>query len=116
MSTTTSTSKAAREQMYEETERAILAIIQGGMNKEDLFWARIDIGMDYLRNLHGDWKASTIWKKKSFWAWFRQTWHVNDKKILAELMDYGVKRIGWNEYIDSQHALMTKWKINETVL
>lgn len=110
------TAVAAREQTYRETEDMVLALLPSDITSEHLFWARIDIGMDYLRNLHGDYKASTIWKKRSFWAWFRQAWQVNDKKILHELKESGITRLPWNAYIDSQYAQMMKWKINEKVL
>lgn len=110
------TAVAARERTYRETEDMVLALLPRDITSEDLFWARIDIGVDYLRNLHGDYKASTIWKKHSFWAWFRQTWQVNDKKILHELKEFGITRLPWNDYIDSQYAQMMKWKVNEKVL
>lgn len=115
------TAVATREQTYRETEDMVLALVHRDLtgetvSSEDLFWARIDIGMEYLRILHGDYKASTIWKKRSFWAWFRQAWQVNDKKILHELKESGITRLPWNAYIDSQYAQMMKWKINEKVL
>lgn len=107
---------SAREQLYFDTETDILRRIAGDVSREDIFWARVDIGMDYLVNLHGEWKASQIWKKKSFWSWFLQTWHVNDKKILHELNQHNVEKIEWYDYVDTQHARMLSWKVNEKVL
>lgn len=106
----------AREQQYRESDEVILGAIYPKMNREDLFWARVDIGCDYLINLHGEWKARQIWRKKSFWQWFRQTWAVNDKKILNDLKEIGVGKIAWDAYIDTQHSKMMKWRVNEQVL
>lgn len=114
MSTTTNV--MTREQMYADTERDILDVMIGQVNSEDLFWTRVDIGMDYLVNLHGEWKARKIWRKRSFWTWFLQTWNVNDKKILHEMRELGVNKISLDEYTDVQHTRMMRWKINEKVL
>lgn len=110
------TKMTPRQQMYFDLETDILGRIAGNVSREDLFWARVDIGMDYLVNLHGEYKASRVWKKRSFWVWFLQSWHINDKKILHELQEHGISKISWYNYVDTQHEKMMRWKVNEKVL
>ena len=102
--------------MYAETEARILRILLGDVTPEQLFWLRVEIGMDHARDLHGAYKGGQIFRKKAYWTWFLQTWHINDKKVLHELEELGIEDLTLEEYAETQIAKMARWKINETVL
>lgn len=105
-----------KERAYADMDQMVLESIRGDYTAADLFWARVDAGREYLIELHGNKRAREIWRKKPFWAWWRQTWHINDKKTLWEMRKLGVEKMSWNEYMDTQLVKMHKFKINETVL
>jgi len=107
---------AQRKAMYAETEKQVRRILMGDITAEQLFWLRVEIGMDHARDLHGAYKGGQIFRKKAYWTWFLQTWHINDKKILHELNELQIDEITLEEYADTQMAKMARWKINETVL
>lgn len=104
------------QDLQRDMENRVMARFTREVTTEELFWARVELGMEYLRELHGEEAARRIWKKKTFWAWWRQTWHVNDKIILYGLDENGIDHLRFTDYCDTQAIMMAKWKVNEKVL
>lgn len=68
------------------TEAEVLRWMGKEWDTKRLFWLRVEIGQDYLRNRY---KLATDRKKvqdsPAFWKWWRQVWHINDRRWLAHL-------------------------------
>ncbi len=77
---------AEMDKRMADTEAEVLRWMGRDWDKERLFWLRVEIGQDYLRERY---PRATDRKKvqdsPAFWQWWRQVWHINDRRWLAHL-------------------------------
>lgn len=92
--------------VMETVERQILKKFD--VRDEEMFDLRVDIGLEYLRKRYGDGYREQA-RSKSFWAFFRQAWHINDRKFLSM---YKGMNTGWEDYIYFQQVKMNKFTMN----
>lgn len=101
------------DRVMEAIERNVIALLDGKVSKEDLFWMRVDIGMKYLRARYSEEEARRIWRKKSFWRWLRSIWHINDRELLKHLRK-GDKVL--DLYRDIQMVKINKYRIQRELV
>jgi hypothetical protein len=105
----------AQQQLMDKTEQELLQHIYPQSCKEELFWWRVDGGIQYLLARYEYEEAKRIWKTKKFWKWFRQTWHINDRKILHHLAQRK-EGIQMYKYIETQAAKMNEYRMTKGIL
>lgn len=83
-----------------KSERQVIARLPG-TTKEELFWARVDIGKEYLATTYGANGAKKIQTHKEFWVWWRWIWHDNDLSILEWMIEESAQ-LEWEDYLNAQ--------------
>lgn len=66
------------------TEAEVLHWLGGAWDSDRLFWLRVELGQDWLRERfpqEADRKA--VQDSAAWWRWWRQVWHINDRRWLA---------------------------------
>lgn len=86
----------------EETQAEVLGAMRG-KTAEDLFWARTDLGKEYLRTKYGRQIEQKIQQQREFWTWWRWIWHENDVAILDWLIEKRAT-LDWDDYLNAQLA------------
>lgn len=105
----------AQAQKMEQIEREVLSHIFPAVDKAQLFWLRIDCGMEYLLDRYSYQEAKKIWLTKTYWRWYRQTWAINDRKILHALKEQN-RVLHLAEYMDTQRAKLSQYHITKGIL
>lgn len=62
------------------TEASVMDVLD--MSADRLFWARVDVGREYLLQKYGEKKRDLLQYHPDFWVWWRFIWHLNDKDML----------------------------------
>jgi hypothetical protein len=70
------------QQQWKQAETDIINSLIGEHSVESIRMLRVETGMDYIKMKHGIQIARRVWLHKSYWAWWRTIWHMNDLDIL----------------------------------
>lgn len=105
-----------RQTQFEQTEKMILCFIAPGYTKEDLFWMRVDLGREYLRKNYSESDRKRLQASKAFWAYWRQQWHSNDRKLIDRFKKTQSNGVPFKNYQTLQQGLSSKRVVNTTIL
>ena len=80
------------------------------VQKDELFWTRIDVGIEYLTMRHGRQYAEYAAREPWFWHWMLRIWETGDKRflMLVRRFDYDLEM-----YKEHHRAHMLKYKTTE---
>lgn len=85
------------------------------ITKEDLFWFRIETGLDFL-NIHYKDRAAVFLASAEYWAWWQQIWMIGDERILNRLVRLKVCRLSNQQYKSFFEPKVISFRPNEVIL
>jgi hypothetical protein len=100
-----------------QVQEQLLAIIGHDRTEHDMNLLRLETGMDYLRHKYPKATAKKIWNSKTFWAWWRIVWHMNNMDVLDFLSIEPDQTLSWDDYAEGQFAKsIYKWNLSKAEL
>ncbi len=111
-----------RLQKMERREKTICHMLQRErISKEDLFWLRVDIGIEYLNRMRiPAVDREALRQDPSFWDWWRLIWDQGDMEMIKRFKsidgDYVFIGLSYDKYITFLSSYMRRFNVNRVLM